>query len=317
MIQVTRYDEGKVTSIQYDAFTAEPRKGLVWLDFMNATDAELDRLARILKLHPVTRQALSRSSNRPRLMDYGRYFTLTIHVPGGHLDEPHSHEIDIVVGANWVITVHERGIKGILRMQDKCKRINDLMSQGADFFLHELLEELLERFFPLMDWFDETIGWLEDHVLERAAEVKTLSRIGQLRRAIAGLRRTMTSQREIIARLTRSEIKIIRPRTQPYFRDLYEELMRASDSIDNARERLILLRELHMNQVSNRMNSIMKVLTVWATIFLPLTFLTGIWGMNFRFMPELIQPWGYWAALGLMAVVAGAMVLFFKLKRWL
>jgi magnesium transporter len=93
--------------------------------------------------------------------------------------------------------------------------------------------------------------------------------------------------------------------------------MRAADGIDDSRERLIMLREMHMNRMSNRMNSIMKILTVWATIFLPLTFLAGVWGMNFKFMPELFAPWGYWAALGLMAAVAAVMVVFFKIKKWL
>lgn len=298
-------------------FSAEPSQGLVWLDFFKASDEELDKVTGVLRLHPVTREALIRTTNRPRLLDYGRYFSLTIHVPGGHLDEPHSHEIDIVIGSTWVLTVHEKKIRGLIDLKDKIKRRPEIMNQGADFFLQEMLAELLERFFPILAWFDERIGRLEDEIGSDDTGDTSFQRIGELRRAVAGLRRTMINQREVMARLSRSEIKLVRQRMQPYYRDLLEELMRAADAIDDARERLVMLREMHMNRMSNRMNSIMKVLTVWATIFLPLTFLAGVWGMNFRFMPELLQPWGYWAALGLMALVAGVMIIFFKIKKWL
>lgn len=318
MVQIVSWRAGRIKETEdLASFAKEPKEGLYWLDLSEAAPGELDHLARVLDLHPVTREALSRSTNRPRLMDYGRYFSLTIYVPGGHLAEPHSHEIDIVVGTNWIVTVHEKKIKGLLGIQELCRRRPEIMSRGSDFFLQEMLDTLLERFFPLLEWFDERIGRLEDEVTKGYTAEKLLNRVAELRRAISGLRRTMVNQREVIARLARSEVKLIRLENQPYYRDLYEQIMRAADSVDDARERLIMLREMHMNQVSNRMNAVMKVLTVWATIFLPLTFLAGVWGMNFRFMPELAQPWGYWSALGVMAAVAIVMIFFFKRKRWL
>lgn len=263
MVQILSYRDGEVIeSEDFLSFTEEPRTGLVWLDFFNAKEKELDRLASILDLHPVTRESLSRTSNRPRLMDYERYFAVTIHVPGGHLDEPHSHEIDIVAGGNWVATVHEKKVKGLLDMQDICRRRPEILSKGTDFFLQEMLEVLLERFFPLLEWFDERIGRLEDEVTKGDTEEKLLNRVAELRRAISGLRRTIVNQREVVARLARSEVKLIRLENQPYYRDIYEQIMRAADSVDDARERLIMLREMHMNQVSNRMNQVMKVLTI-------------------------------------------------------
>lgn len=317
-MQIIAYDNRKLTeSEDFTSFKHESRNGLVWLDLFEPTENELDRLSSILKLHPVTRESLSRPSNRPRLIDYERYFSITIHVPGGHLYEPHSHEIDIVVSANWVVTVHERKIKGLMDTLDLCRKRPEVMAQGSDFFLESMLDELLARFFPVLDWLDTRIGRMEDDVVEKPTSQESLHRIAELRRALTGLRRTVVVQREVIARLARGEIKLIRLENQPYYRDLYEEVMRVADGVADARERLIVLRELHMNQVSNRMNSIMKVLTIWATIFLPLTFLAGVWGMNFKFMPELAQPWGYWVALGLMAAVAVAMIIYFKFKKWL
>lgn len=323
MVKILALQKGKLReSANMESFKKEPEEGLLWLDYFQETGEEegkeegLERISSVLRFHPVTREVLERPSNRPRLVDYGRYFSLTIHVPGGHLHEPLSHEIDIVVGEHWIVTVHEKKIKGIVDLEEICRKRPEIMSQGSDYFLQELLEQILERFFPLLDWFDESIGRLEDRVSGDASDA-SVKRIVELRRAVAGVRRTMQNQREVIARLARGEMKLIRMLNLPYYRDLYEELMRVADSVDDARERLILLREMHMNQTSNRLNQVMKVLTVWATIFLPLTFLAGVWGMNFRFMPELSKPWGYWAALGVMAAVAAGLVIYFRRKRWL
>lgn len=318
MVNILSWEKGKIKEYQgTGSFKKEPLQGLFWLDCFKPTGEELGHISSVLKLHPVTLEVLTRPTNRPRITDNGRYFVTTIHVPEGRLCEPHSHEIDIVVGENWILTVHDIRIKSLLKLQELARSRPEIMSQGSDFFLEEMLELLLERFFTLIEWLDDRIGRLEDEIPAGRAEDKSLQRIGEFRRAVNGLRRIMINQREVIANLSRGETKFIQLKNLPYFRDLFEEVMRLSDGVDDARERLMLLRELHMNQASNRLNQVMKVLTVWATIFLPLTFLAGIWGMNFRFMPELSKPWGYWAALGTMLLVAVGMIIYFKRKRWL
>ena len=318
MVQILTCQNKKlVESDDFSSFKAEPKKGLVWLDFFNASETELDGLAEILNLHPVTRAELSRPSNRPKLADYDRYLSLTIHVPRGHLDEPHSHEIDIVVGANWIVTVHEQKIKGLLSGQELCRNKPQLFTKSSDLLLQEILDALLSSFTPLLDWLDDRIAHLEDAVIAGKSTKKTLPRIAELRSAVSGIRRTLMPQREVLLNLSRKEIPLIASQNKVYFGDLYERLMQNADMIDRLRDSLSHLMELYMSQTSQRLNQIMKVLTLWATIFLPLTFLTGLWGMNFAFMPELLQPWGYWAALGLMAAVAVVMIIYFKKKRWL
>jgi len=242
---------------------------------------------------------------------------MTIHVPGGRLEESHSHELDIVVGRHWVLTVHEQKIDGLLKTRKLCEKNPAVGTKGSDFFLQEMLEVLLDRFMPLLDWLDNSIDSLEDDVISGRTEKRILDRIAEIRKSVSGIRRTLRPQKDVLLRLARDEITLIETRNRAYYRDLYEQLMQALDTIDRLRDNLSHLVELYMNKVSQRMNQVMKILTLWATIFLPLTFLTGLWGMNFRYMPEIAQPWGYWAALGLMAAVAAAMVVIFKLKRWL
>jgi magnesium transporter len=318
LVQIISYRDGEV--IESDdllSFTEEPSEGLIWLDFFEAKEEELDRLASILDLHPVAREELSRPSNRPKLADHDRYFAVTIHVPGGRLDEPHSHEIDIVVGQHWIVTVHEQKIEGLLKAQGLCKKKPEIMAKGSDFLLQEILEALLDRFMPLLDWLDNSIESLEEEIIAGKTDKKTLPRVTEIRKKVAGVRRTLLPQREVLLYLSRKEISIIQSHNRAYYHDLYERLLQSVDMVDRFRDNLTHLMDLYMNQVSRRMNQVMKVLTIWATIFLPLTFLTGVWGMNFRFMPELAQPWAYWAALGLMAAVAIVMIVFFKLKKWL
>ncbi|MBD3285177.1 magnesium/cobalt transporter CorA [candidate division WOR-3 bacterium] len=318
MVRILTCQEKRVEKIKdFSEFKDEPIKGLVWLDFFNPSEAELDGLARVLSLHPVTRERLSRASNRPRFSDYSRYFSMTIHIPGGRLDQPHSHEIDIVVGRNWIVTVHELRIKGLDKTIKLCEENIVVMTRGSDYFLQEMLETLHRSYLPLLGWLDNKIEALENRLLTGKMEDDTVRRITELRNSVSGIRRTLMPQAEVFSRLSRKGVSLIEPDNQAYYHDLYQILMQTLDTIDRFRESLTHIMDLYMNQTSQRMNQIMKVLTIWATIFLPLTFLTGIWGMNFQFMPELIAPWGYWGALGLMVVVAVVMIVVFKIKKWL
>jgi len=316
--KILTYKDGNVTETNtFASFSRKPVSGLVWIDFERPTEDELNRLALILELHPVAREELSRASNRPKLNDYGEYISMTIHVPGGKLNEPHSHEIDIVVGKNWIVTAHSQKIKGLRLAWELCQNDYEKMSNGSDFLLAEILQTLFERFIGLMEWMDRGIDRLEEDILEENATEKTLRRIAQLRTAVSGIRRTLLPEKEILFRLARKGVCIIDKDKYVYFNDLHETFLRRIDEVERFRDTLTHLMELYMSRVSRRMNQIMKILTIWSTIFLPLTFLTGLWGMNFKYMPELSTPWGYWASLGLMALVAVIMIIFFRRKKWL
>jgi len=190
------------------------------------------------------------------------------------------------------------------------------MSKGMDFLLYEIMDRLIDNYFPILDDFDEVIDELEYEAFHNPTR-ETLDRIFKLKRDVTSLRRITGPQRDIFNRLSRDSFPVISRRSAPYFRDVYDHLARISDLSDSYKDLTAGLMEAYLMVVSNRLNEIIKVLTLSATIILPLTVITGIYGMNFDFMPGINWRYGYFFVLGVMAMVGLGLLFFFKKRKWI
>ena len=227
--------------------------------------------------------------------------------------------LDIVIGRTFVITQH-RDPLAAEAARDMLTKAPRLLEEGTPWFAHAIIDYVVDRFLPLIDKLGAKIDRIEADVVQNAgtAEGKDLlSEMFALKRSIQALSRITTHQREILHRLSRSEFDEIPKKAIPYFRDVYDHFVRVSELADSYRDLVLNAMDAYLSVQSNRMNETVKTLTLMSTVMLPLTFIAGVYGMNFRHMPEVYWTYGYPFALGLMATVAVSIVLFFKRKRWL
>ena len=291
---------------------------LVWID-AGARSAEIDALLAALELHPLTIEDIYETKVTPKIEDFGRYLYIRAHsvsVPEAGAVHLKREELDIVVGPGWVFTHHDAGSEPLVREVRE-----DLLRSGrpvdAARVAHLLLEALVHEALPVIDAVDEAMAKLEKQSLSRVPKRTVVPQVLALRSALHRFRRTAVHQREVLLRLSRGEFAAIPKDQLPFFRDVYDHAVRIADLVDDARDLLSGVLEAHLSMVSNRLNEIMKVLTMIATVFLPISFIAGVYGMNFQHMPELHSRWGYPVALAAMAAVAGGLLWWFRKRGWL
>ncbi|HBB16191.1 MAG TPA: magnesium and cobalt transport protein CorA [Syntrophus sp. (in: bacteria)] len=278
----------------------------------------LDQMGSVFGLHPLILEDILNTEQRPKSEDHGDYLYIVLRLfhedaGGGLIPE----QISIVLGPNWMISLQEK--KGTLfdpireRLRNEKGR---LRKAGADYLAHALLDAIVDSYFVVLDKFGEKIENLEDALVGRPSP-ETLRAIQAFKREIILLRKSVWPLREMLGGLGRSDSPLIREQSVIYFRDVYDHAVQVIDTIETYRDMLSGMLDIYLSSISNRMNEIMKVLTIIATIFMPLTFLAGVYGMNFKHMPELEWPWGYFALWGVMIVIAIFMLIYFRRRRWL
>ena len=187
---------------------------------------------------------------------------------------------------------------------------------GADYLLYALIDLIVDQYFSVLEQVGDRIESLEEDLVADPT-TETLHVIHHLKREMAFLRKSMWPLREVVGRLERSESVLVHESTELYLRDVYDHTIQVIDAVETFRDMLAGMLDIYLSSVSNRMNEVMKVLTIIATVFIPLTFIAGVYGMNFRYMPELEWPWGYPLVWFVMIVIAVLMVIYFRKKRWL
>ncbi len=295
------------------------RDGLLWVDLAAPTAEELDRLETDFGLHPVAVQICREVTSQPIIHNYETYLFLALHAVdcAEHEEDVATLEVDIFWGPDFVVTVHRDEVRSIASLRELCDGLPPpVMECGADFFVHDLVDRIIDNFTPTLERMGSVVEDCEEAIFRRPSDV-ILRRLLDLRRAMAYLLRVATAQRDVVGRIVRREFPQITGEALAYWRDAYDHLVRMVQAVEAQRDLIAATRDAYLSVVSNRMNEVMKVLTIIATIFIPVTFIAGVYGMNFDWMPELNQPWGYPAVLGVMAAVAGGMLLYFRRKRWL
>jgi magnesium transporter len=291
----------------------------LWIDAEGADEGLGRFLADTLHLHPLAVEDILQEAPTPKVEDYGDYLYVVAHgVVRGKQDPEtlETIEIDLVIGPKWLFTHHRGDSLSVSAVQCELQRNPRALDRGPAWVAHAVLDHLVDYYLPLVDAFDDDVDEVEAAVVEDPSR-ELLQRLFRLKRSLQRLKRVAVHQREVLLRLSRGEFEALPEKSLPFYRDVYDHFVRVADLADGYRELLSGALDAYLSVVSNRMNEVMKALTLVATIMLPLTFIVGVYGMNFEHIPELRWRYGYLYVWLLMAIVAGVMVYWFKRKKWM
>jgi magnesium transporter len=296
-----------------------------WIELDERCQEGTAFMADTLKMHSLAIEDVWNDVGLPKVEDFDDYIQIVIH--GIREDDRKGKEVpialaelDLVIGKTWVLShAHDERACAITPVQAEIERNARLLKKGPAWVAHAIMDRMVDEYMPLIDRFDDQIENIETQILEGTtrSDRVVIPRIIRIKRSLQLLRRTTIYQREILLRLARAEFDEIPEELVPFYRDVYDHFARVTELVDSYRELVTSLLEAQFSMQSNRMNEIMKRLTITSTIMLPLSLIAGIYGMNFKHMPELEWRYGYPAALGLMAVVAASILAFFRAKRWI
>lgn len=291
---------------------------VTWIDIVGASHIDvLDKIGQIFGIHNLVLEDMLNTTHRPKLEDYGEYIFLIMKNIRLQQDELLIEQVSLVVGKNYVISFLENNfdifepVRNRLRA-DKGK----IRKAGADYLGYALIDMVVDNYFIALEHVGEQLELLEDHIM-LAASPSHIKEIQGLRTDLLFIRKAVWPLREVVGSLERGDSEIFKPETHIYIRDVYDHAIQVIDTVETYREMVSGLMDIYLSSVSNRMNEVMKVLTIISTIFIPLTFLAGLEGMNFKNMPELDWQYGYPVMLGIMLIVMLGMIRFFRKKQWL
>ena len=294
--------------------------GVLWVDVNGIHDtAVVAEVGRQFDLHPLLLEDVVNSHQRPKVEEHGPHLFLVLKMLQIAEDsrDIEAEQVSIVLGPNYVLTFQERERDTFesvrRRLQDAQTRVRQ---RGADFLAYALVDTIVDNYFTVLESLGDAIEALEDDVME-APDRETLSYIYDVKRVLAELRRALWPLRDAMAFMGRGDSPLVQAGTLPYLRDVQDHVIRVLETIETYRDTVSTLLDMYMSSVSNRLNDVMRVLTVIATLFIPLTFIVGVYGMNFPHMPEFGWPWGYAAVWGVMIAVAVALLAFFRRRGWL
>ncbi len=293
----------------------------IWIELESRSTEKDALLSDVLKLHALTIEDIWAESSSPKVDIFDDYTYVIVHglEAASSIHDLSLVELDVVLGKNFLVT-HDSSHWVAKDMQAELDRSPRLMAKGLPWVMHALLDRAVDRYMPLVDQLDTEIEHLETEVLAKAGTpkgTKVLGRILSFKRTLQSMRRMAIHQRETLLRLARGEVEAIPKEALPFFRDVYDHFLRIGDTVDSYRDLVTSALDAYLSVQSNRMNEIMKTLTLMSTVMMPLTFIAGVYGMNFKVMPELEWQYGYPYALALMATVALAILLFFRRKGWI
>ncbi len=323
-ITVLKYDGQGMQTLEDPDLTQlkvlQDDPAVVWFRVEGVHQVEvIARLGEIFNLHPLVQEDIVNTQQRPKLEEYDNYLFLVLkdlsYDP--QKQEIISRQVSIVLGKGWVLSFIEGGRDPFTAVTERVTGGRGRIRQrGADYLAYTLLDSVVDHYFGVLEGLAESTQELEDE-LESASEQQVLHGLHRLKRQGLRLRKAVWPLREVAGWLERAEHELIDHSVRPYLRDVYDHTVQIIDATESLRDSLASLMDLYLSVVSNRMNQIMKVLTIIATLFIPLTFIAGLYGMNFKYMPELEWHWGYFACLGLMGLVSLGMLYYFWRKRWL
>jgi len=293
-------------------------EGLLWVDIEDAGGEDPELLFGVFRFHPLAvADCTSRNIHAPKIDDFGDYLFIIVHGINYHnaSDVIETTELALFLGKNYVVTSHDVPMRSVSSVLGRVRQDGRPMRKGASFLAHDIIDALVDNIMPAIDEMDEKSVAIEAEALHEPKR-QTLVSIMQLKRSILALTRVIMPQREIVNGLSRGEYALIGERAEIYYRNVYDHLVRIEMLVRDLRDMAESALNTYLSSVSNRMNEVMKMLTLIATIFIPLTFIVGIYGMNFANMPELEWRYGYFGILIVMAVIALCLIVYFRRKRW-
>jgi magnesium transporter len=323
-ISIIHYDEDRFEERRYvPAAECEPyasSRGVTWINVDSLTDTGvLKSIGEYFDLHELTLEDIPNTTHRVKYEDFGSYVLIILKMLSYSSRERSidTEQLSLVLGPNFVLTFQERPGDFFDGLREEIRKGDPVMHRmGSDYLACRIIDITVDNYFNVVEEFGEQIEAAEETLL--ASPDKTaLQDVHLIKKEMMHLRRHVWPVREIISEITKRDSTLIKAETSAYFRDVYDRIFEIMDLIETTREMVSGLLDIYLSSMSNRTNEIMKVLTLVATIFIPLTFIVGLYGMNFEFMPELKQEWGYPAILILMLAVALGMLAYFRRKKWI
>ncbi len=303
-----------------EAYDFKGTNHVTWINvngLSNTSDIEL--LGKHFRLHPLIQEDIVTTNQRPKIDEYPDYLFIVFKML--HYDDENeliTEHVSLVLGKDYVLTFQEADGDVFDDIRDRIEHEKGrIRGANADYLMFALLDAVVDNYFSVIEFIGNKIESIEDQLFEDKTEEDITQDIQDLKKEILKIRRATMPLREVISRLEKIESPLVDERTHKYIRDLYDHIIQVSESVEIYREMIWGLMDMYMTTISNRMNEVMKVLTIMASIFIPLTFMAGIYGMNFDYIPELHFKYGYFYLWGLMIIVFFAMIWYFKRKKWL
>jgi len=329
-ITLIDYDEKQLTEKTIkrieECFPFKEKPTVTWINIDGIYDTEIiEKIGKRFDLHPLLMEDIVNTGQRPKMEDFENYIFLVLKML--YFDEKNnevkSEQISLIFGPNYVISFQELEGDVFDPIRDRIRKAKGrIRKMGADYLAYALLDAIVDNYFLILEKIGEKIETMEENLVTEPTP-ETLQAIHSLKRETILIRKSVWPLRELVSGLERSESKLIKKSTDIFLRDVYDHTIQVIDTIETFRDMLSGMVDLYLSSISNKMNQVMKVLTIIATIFIPLTFVAGIYGMNFDpaaspfNMPELGWYWGYIMVWVVMIAIGIAMIIYFKRKRWL
>jgi len=290
-----------------------------WIDVTGLHDVDaVAELGRIFDIHSLVLEDIVNTNQRPKIEIFDDHFFVVFKMLFYDTKTAgvQSEQVSLIVTEKTVISFQEREGDVFEPLRERIRQAKGrTRTMGSDYLAYSILDIIVDNYFEILEKLGEEMEILEEELI-KAPGSKTLGKIYRMKREILSVRKAVWPLRDVVNRLEKGEITLINRKTMPFLRDLYDHIIQVIDNVEAMRDTVTGLLELYLSSVSFKMNDVMKVLTIISTIFIPLTFIAGVYGMNFENMPELKWSYGYFISLGLMSVIFVSMVIFFKKKKW-
>jgi len=311
--------EKKLKSIK-ESFPFKDKPTVTWIniDGVHDTDVIAD-IGKHFAIHPLVLEDILNTDQRPKIEDFDKYIFIVLKMLSYNENkkEIESEQISLILGSNFVISFQEREGDVFEYIRERLRKSKGrIRKMGSDYLAYSLIDAIIDHYFIILEKMGERIEIMEDEVLSNP-NTQTTEVLHDMKKEMLFLRKSVWPLRELLSSLQRNESALISESTSIYLRDVYDHTIQIIDTIESYRDMTSGLVDLYLSSISNRMNEVMKVLTIIATIFIPMTFIAGIYGMNFEYMPELGLWWGYFAVWTVMLILGISMLFYFRKKKWL
>jgi magnesium transporter len=323
-ITIIDYDESNLQERDIlkveECYPFKQKSTVTWINIDGIHDVDIiEKIGTHYGLHPLLLEDIVNTEQRPKIEDFGDHLFIVIKMLS--FDEEQGginiEQVSLVVGPNYVLSFQEKEGDVFEPVRDRIRRAKGrIRKMGADYLAYSLLDAIVDGYFLILEKIGDRIEDLEENLISRP-DARTLQTIHSLKREMIFLRRSVWPLREVISGMSRKESALVKETTGIFLRDVYDHTVQVIDTIETYRDFVSGMLDTYLSSISNRMNEVMKILTIFATIFIPLTFVAGIYGMNFSYMPELGWKWGYFGALAVMAVIGISLLVYFRNKKWL
>jgi magnesium transporter len=313
-----RYEEKQINLVE-ECFPYRDTSTVTWINIDGLHDSRaIEEIGQCYSIHPLILKDLQNTEQRPKMQDLESYLYLTIKMMtiDDKTQEISIEHVSMILGPTYLISFQENIGDVFDPVRERIRREGRIRKFGPDYLVYALIDDIVDNYFLVMEKLEERVEDLEEELVVNATQ-KSLSKLNKLKKDMIHLRKAVWPLREVISALDREDSPMIRAETRIYFRDVYDHIIQVIDTLETFRDMVSGMIDIYLSSLSYRMNEIMKVLTLIATIFIPLTFVAGVYGMNFDYMPELRHPYGYFMVWGVMIGVVVVMLVYFRKRQWI